>query len=87
MRLRVEASRARLRTSVRVITGCTVATAAGLVLLNTSYLSSYGTPLGQVVLAGVASSWAAALVWLSRMANFAAPERFLGGPDLSTVVL
>lgn len=77
MRLRVEAARARLRTAVRVITGCTLATALGLLLLNRPYLAFYGTPAGQAVLSVVAALWAASLVWLGRMADFVTPERFL----------
>ena len=77
MRLRVEAARARLRTAVRVITGCTLATALGLLLLNRPYLSFYGTAVGQGVLALVGCLWAASLVWLGRMADFVTPERFL----------
>lgn len=77
MRLRVEAARARLRTAVRVITGCTMAMAVGLILLNRSYLDVYGTPMGQVVLAAVVAMWGAGLWWLARMGEFVAPERFL----------
>jgi tight adherence protein B len=77
MRLRVEASRARLRTAVRVIAGCTAATALGLVLLNRAYLHAYGDATGQVVLAAVAAAWGASLWMLTRMAEFIAPERFL----------
>lgn len=79
MRLRVEAARARLRTAVRVITGCTLTTALGLMFLNRSYLDSYGTAVGQLVLALVAAGWALALWWLGRMSDFTAPERFLTG--------
>lgn len=38
MRLRVEAARSRRWTAVRVITGCTLATATGLALFNHQYL-------------------------------------------------
>src|SRR5207244_6778142 len=41
MRLRVEAGRARTRTSVRVISITTLAMAAGLIVLNRSYLAPY----------------------------------------------
>ena len=77
MRLRVEAARARLRTAVRVITGCTASTAVGLILLNRSYLEVYAGLTGQLVLALVAILWGASLWWLSRMGDFIAPERFL----------
>ena len=83
MRLRVDAARARLRTAVRVIAGCTAGTALGLVLLNRSYLEVYEGASGQVVLAAVAGLWGTSLWWLSRMGNFIAPERFLAIPDPS----
>jgi tight adherence protein B len=77
MRLRVEAARSRLRTAVRVIAGCTLATAVGLMMLNRPYLDVYSTPAGQVVLGLVAVTWAAGLVWLTRMGRFIEPARFL----------
>ena len=77
MQMRVEASRARMRTAVRVITGVTVATAVGLVALNRTYVEVYGTATGQVVLAGIAAAWGAALWWLASMSGFRQPERFL----------
>jgi tight adherence protein B len=79
MRLRVEAARARMRTAVRVITGCTLLTALGLVLFNQAYLEVYDEPLGQAVLGLIALSWGLSLRWLSRMSAFVVPERFLVG--------
>ncbi len=67
MRLRVEASRARLRTSVRVIIGTTLAVMAALVVLNRGYLSPYDSALGQLVLGLVAFLFAAAMWWLGRL--------------------
>ena len=77
MRLRVEAARARLRTAVKVIAAVTAAMAAGLMVLNRSYLDAYKTGTGQLVLAAVAITWGASLWWLERMSRFVAPERFL----------
>jgi Flp pilus assembly protein TadB len=77
MELRVEAGRARIRTAVRVITGCTVATAVGLIVLNPDYVDVYATPLGQVTLAVIASCWGVSLWWLTQMSRFQRPERFL----------
>lgn len=77
MQMRVEASRARMRTAVRVISGVTVVTAVGLVVLNRSYVEVYGTAVGQVVLAGIAAAWGVALWWLSSMSRARQPERFL----------
>jgi Flp pilus assembly protein TadB len=84
MQLRVEAARARMRTAVRVITGCTVATAVGLVALNPDYVDVYSTALGQVTLSLIAICWGMALWWLAKMSEFRTPERFLAGePDQS----
>ena len=77
MRLRVDAARGRMRTAVRVIAGCTLVTAAGLVALNPSYVSVYRSGTGQAVLALIAGIWATALWWLARMGDFVAPGRFL----------
>lgn len=77
MRLRVEAARSRMRTAVRVITGCTLATAVGLALFNRQYLDVYDEALGQAVLAGIAGFWGLSLWWLTRMGRFVAPDRFL----------
>ena len=77
MQLRIEATRARIRTAVRVITACTLCTAGGLVLLNPSYVDVYSTSLGQVALALIAICWGMALWWLARMSQFHGPQRFL----------
>jgi len=84
MQLRVEAARARMRTAVRVITGCTVVTAAGLVVLNPDYVDVYSSALGQVTLSLIAICWGMALWWLAKMSEFRTPERFLtAAPDLA----
>ena len=85
MRLRVEASRARSRTSVKVVVGVTAGLALGLAVLNRSYLSPYDTALGQLVLLLVGAMFAGAFVWLARMTRPSAPERFLARPNELTV--
>ena len=77
MRLRVEAGRARSRTSVKVVVGVTAGLALGLAVLNRSYLAPYDTALGQLVLLLIGAMFAGAFVWLSRMTRPSAPERFL----------
>ena len=84
MRLRIEAARGRMRTAVRVIAGCTLATAAGLVAFNPSYVSVYRSGTGQAVLALIAGIWGMALWWLARMSDFVAPERFLSRREAAT---
>ncbi len=78
MRLRVEAGRARTRTSVRVIVGATGGLALGLAILNRGYLAPYDTAVGQLVLLLVGGVFAAAFMWLAKMTRPATVERFLG---------
>jgi Flp pilus assembly protein TadB len=77
MRLKIEASRARTRTSVRIITAVTLCMALLLVVLNRSYLSPFDAAGGQAVLLAVVACFAGGLWWLASMARYAAPERFL----------
>ncbi|PDP86615.1 type II secretion protein F [Glycomyces fuscus] len=77
MLVRVAASRARLRTSTRIIVGTTVGMAAFLLLFNGDYMEPFDGLLGQLVLAGIGALWAAALVWLSRMSRFDLGPRVL----------
>ena len=81
MRLRIDASRARTRTSVRIITAVTVAMAGLLVLLNRTYLQPFDSATGQCVLLLVFACFAGALWWLVQMSRYVAPERFLVGSD------
>jgi len=85
MRLRVEAGRARSRTSVKVVVGVTAGLALGLAVLNRSYLAPYDSALGQLVLLLVGAMFAGAFVWLARMTRPSAPERFLARPNVLTV--
>ena len=62
MQLRVEAARARMRTAVRVITGCTIVTAAGLVVAQPLLRRRLrGRPSAQLTLALIATCWGLAL--------------------------
>jgi hypothetical protein len=80
MRLRVQAGRARTRTTVRVVVGATLSMAAGLALADRGYLAPYDSAAGQLVLAGVGAIFTAAFVWLSRMARPQPVGRFLAVP-------
>ena len=63
MRRRVEADRAKPRATARAVTLITLAVVA-VGALNRTYLAPYGTPLGQLVLAGIAVAFIAALTWM-----------------------
>jgi Flp pilus assembly protein TadB len=82
MRRRVEASRARARSTVQIVTGLTSAMIVGLLLFDRQYLKPYDSPAGQAVLALVASCFGLGLWWLARMSTIPSPERFLAAsPD------
>lgn len=83
MRMRVEAGRARTRTSVRVVVITTLAFAIGLVLLNRGYLAPYNSAFGQIMLLLVGALFTAAFAWLARIASLREPERFL--TELSSI--
>jgi Flp pilus assembly protein TadB len=89
MRMRVEAGRARSRTSVRVVVGTTVGFAVAMVGLDRPYLSAYDSATGQVMLLAVGALFAVGFAWLARIAAVPEPTRLLSlsadpGPDTGT---
>jgi Flp pilus assembly protein TadB len=79
-RRRIEADRAKPRTTARAVTVITVAIiTAGL--LNRGYTGPYGTVLGQVVLAATLGFFGAALWWMHSMTHTARPARILGAQE------
>jgi Flp pilus assembly protein TadB len=77
MRTRVWIDRARTRVSVRVIAACVVLFAAGLLVLNRSYLDPYDDAKGQLVLLLIGAIFAGSFVAMDRMARIELPERFI----------
>lgn len=75
MRMRIEAGRARTRTSVRVVVLATIGMATGLLLLNRNYLDPYNSAFGQLVLALVGMAFAGAFYWMDRMSRVQNPAR------------
>jgi len=86
MRLRIEATRARSRTSVKVIVGATVGLCLLIALFDRSFLAPYSSALGQLVLLVIGAIFAAAFAWLSKMTRPLLPERFLAGTDIGPKV-
>jgi tight adherence protein B len=76
MRLRVEASRASVRTSSRLVLAIAVVGVTLLAVFNRGYLESYGDPLGQAWLVGVAGLFGASVALMERMRRLKLPERF-----------
>ncbi|MFI7679537.1 type II secretion system F family protein [Actinophytocola sp. NPDC049390] len=77
MRLRIDAGRARTRTSVRIIIATTTAFAGLLVTFNRGYLAAYDTVTGQLVLALVGSLFAAGYAGLVKITAVTPPARLL----------
>jgi Flp pilus assembly protein TadB len=77
MRQRISASRARLRTSSRIITAITVAMVVALVALNRPWMAAYDSPAGQLVMLAAGGMFAAGLLMLKRMAHLPPPPRIL----------
>jgi tight adherence protein B len=77
MQLRIETSRARVHTAVKVITGFTSGFALMLLVLNRNYLEPYGDLRGQVALGVVGLCFAGAFLWLARAFQYQDEERFL----------
>ncbi|WP_242419251.1 MULTISPECIES: type II secretion system F family protein [Frankia] len=77
VRLRAAATRARIRTSTRVIVVTTLAMALGLTLFSPAFVAPYSTITGQLVLAAVGVLWAGAFVWLARMGRITREPRIL----------
>ncbi len=81
MRLRVEASRARVYTGASTVGGVFAVFAVGLVVLNRSYLAPFDDAAGQLVLLVIAAmilgGWAA----MYRLGDFTEMPRVLHRPD------
>lgn len=77
MRSRVWVSRARTRSSVRIIAGVVVVFVGGLFIFSADYLSPYATAMGQVVLVCIGALFFVALLQMQRLSELAMPERFV----------
>ena len=77
MRTRIWIDRAKTRTSVKVIAGCVLLFAAGLLIFSRSYLQPYDTAAGQIALLVIGAIFAGSLIALDRMARIEVPERFV----------
>ncbi|TDQ55102.1 type II secretion system F family protein [Actinorugispora endophytica] len=69
MLVRLAASRARMRTSTRIIIAVTLGMAVFLLMFSPDYMAPFDGFVGQLVLAVIGGLWALALVWLTRMSR------------------
>ncbi|MGH3359541.1 MAG: type II secretion system F family protein, partial [Nocardioidaceae bacterium] len=77
LRRRVEASRRSTRRSVLIVVLIIAVMSGALILFNPEYVEPYGSPTGQLVLAGVLGLYALSVMWLRRLSGVRMPERFL----------
>ncbi|MFJ8791093.1 type II secretion system F family protein [Streptomyces sp. NPDC102462] len=77
MRQRVMAQRASTRRSVQIVVAVSIAFVLGLAIFNRDFVSPYGTPVGQLVLAVVCALFALGFWWLRKLSTIETPERFL----------
>ncbi len=63
----IEAERAKPRIVVRQVTMITAVVIGGSLLLGGSFFAPYGTPIGQLLLAGLMFAYLGSLVWLRRL--------------------
>jgi Flp pilus assembly protein TadB len=75
--LRIWVSRARTRTSVRIISGTILCFVLGLSLFNTTYLQPFFSREGAFVLLMIAVSFGSSLYWMSLIARVEIPGRLL----------
>ncbi|WP_119728588.1 type II secretion system F family protein [Thermomonospora amylolytica] len=81
MRRRVEAERRATRRSVHIVVGVSVGTALLLAVFNRPYVAPYDGLVGQLVLCVVLALYAAAFLWLRRLAKYDMPQRLLSAPS------
>ena len=81
LRLRIETSRASVRSGVRTVVVFSVVFAVGLCVFARSYLAPFGTASGQLVLLLVGGLYAGGLTLMVALARPPAPVRLLG-PDV-----
>ncbi|MFF3765770.1 type II secretion system F family protein [Streptomyces sp. NPDC001922] len=77
MRQRVMAQRSSTRRSVQIVVGVSVAFVLGLSIFNPQFVEPYGSPVGQLVLAGVCGLFAMGFWWLRKLSSIDTPARFL----------
>ncbi len=76
MARRVQANRAKVRTSVSVIAGVTVAMSTSLMIFSRDFMAPYGSVFGQVVLGIIGGIFALAFWYLQRMSKPIQIQRF-----------
>ena len=77
MRQRVSASRAGTRRSAQIVVVFSIVVILGLAVFNRSFVASYNSLTGQLVLLVVMALFTMGLLWMRRLAGVSLPRRFL----------
>lgn len=77
MRRAVHAERRSTRRGAQIVVGVSVGLALALALFNQSYVRSYDSVPGQLVLVLVVALYAGGFAWMRRLAAFEVPQRLL----------
>lgn len=83
MRMRVDAQRAATRSEVRSIIIVSLVFMVGLTVLAKRFVEPYSDATGQLMLLLVVSIFGAGLWWLTQLAKFSRPARFLAQERVS----
>ena len=78
LRLRIETSRASVRSGVRTVLVFSIAFAAAVAIVARAYLAPFGTATGQIVLLAVGALYACGLTLMVSLSRPPAPVRLLG---------
>lgn len=81
-RRKVEAERAKPRSTARLVTLITLGV-AGVLILNGTYLAPYGSFPGQLVLGAIAGAFTGCLLWVRTLTLAPPTPRFLTMPEVS----
>jgi Flp pilus assembly protein TadB len=79
-RRRIEAERAKPRSTARLVTLITLGV-AGVLMLNGTYLAPYSDGLGQLVLLVIAAAFTGCLLWIRALTLAPPAPRFLTAPE------
>jgi len=80
MRRKISAGRAELRRGVQIVVVVTLAIGIFLVMFSGAYIAPYATPAGQVALAVVVGTFAAAFGWMRKLSAQQPVAPFLARP-------
>lgn len=80
-RRKVEAERAKPRSTARLVTLITLAV-AGALMLNGTYLAPYGSLPGQLILGAIAAAFTGCLLWVRALTLAPPTPRFLTAAEL-----